>query len=161
MTSCTKTSDPTSSMQIKGTQQIAASPDKIWDVIMDPNVLARITPGISRLEQVTPQKFVAVSEIKIGPVSGRFEGEVELQNIIDKERLTIVLNQKSRIGNVKAEIDIKITGKNGESVIDYTGEVKIAGTLAALGQRVMGGVVNSMSRQFFDDFKKEIDQVKL
>ena len=148
-------------MQIKGTQQFEASPEEIWNLIMDPKVLARITPGITSLEQIEPQKFIAVSEIKIGPIRERFVGEVELQNIINEERLTISLSQKSRIGIVKAEIDLKIMGENGESVIDYNGEAKLAGTLARLGQRVMGGIVSSMTKQFFNELKKEIEKVKL
>ena len=148
-------------MQIKGTKQFEASPEEIWNLIMDPEVLARITPGITSLEQIEPQKFIAVSEIKIGPMRERFVGEVELQNIINEERLTISLSQKSRIGIVKAEIDLKIMGENGESIIDYNGEAKLAGTLARLGQRVMGGIVSSMTKQFFNELKKEIDKVKL
>jgi len=148
-------------MQIKGTKQFEASPEEIWNLIMDPEVLARITPGITSLEQIEPQKFIAVSEIKIGPMRERFVGEVELQNIINEERLTISLSQKSRIGIVKAEIDLKIMGENGVSVIDYNGEAKLAGTLARLGQRVMGGIVSSMTKKFFDELKKEIDKVKL
>ena len=63
-------------MNLKGNYQFDASSKAIWDCLMNPEVLTRITPGISRLEQIEEDQFKAIADVKIGPVKGSFEGNM-------------------------------------------------------------------------------------
>ena len=48
--------------------------------------------------------------------------------------------------------------ENGKTTeIDYKGDAKLSGRLAMMGQRIIGGVINSLSKQFFDALDKEIN----
>ena len=38
----------------------------MWDLLNDPEVLARITPGVDTLEQTGPGQYQAVLHIKMG-----------------------------------------------------------------------------------------------
>lgn len=146
-------------MIIKGKYLIIAPINDVWNELMDPEVLKRITPGISELEPLGNDKFKAISNIKIGPVKGSFEGLLELTNIVENSRSTIVINQKSKIGNVSAEINMQLNSIEDTTEIEYEGEAKLSGKLAMMGQRIIGGVVSSLSKQFFkaldDEIKKE------
>lgn len=146
-------------MIIKGKYLIVAPIHDVWNELMDPEVLKRITPGISELEPLGNDKFKAISNIKIGPVKGSFEGLLELTNKVENSRSTIVINQKSKIGNVSAEIKIQLNSLEDTTEIEYEGEAKLSGKLAMMGQRIIGGVVSSLSKKFFealdDEIKKE------
>lgn len=144
-------------MNIEGTHTIETSPSAIWDILIDPVVLARITPGINELTQIEEDKYLAIAEIKIGPVKGKFEGQFEMKDKVEKESVTLLMDQKSKIGNVLAEIGIRINDMgNGHSEILYEGTAKLSGRIASIGQRIIGGVISTMSKQFFQKLEKEI-----
>ncbi len=145
-------------MKVKGNHTINASSTTVWNLLMDSEVLARITPGISELEEVGTDKYKAISNIKIGPVKASFEGQLELQDKVEQESTKVVLDQKSKIGNAVATIDIKLNNlSDNETEISYEGDAKLSGRLATMGQRIIGGVVNTMSKQFFKALNKEIE----
>lgn len=145
-------------MKINGTYQINASTDVVWKMLMDPKVLERVTPGIKKLEPKGVDSFNAISEVKIGPVRGTFEGELSVQNKVEEESCLLVVDQKSKSGNVVAEIGMKfISSDENSTEIQYTGEAKMSGMLARMGQRIMSGVVSTLSKQFFQALEKELE----
>lgn len=147
-------------MIIKGKYPIVASTQDVWNHLMDPEVLRRITPGISELQPLGEHKYLAISKIKIGPVSANFEGELELKDLKDNTYATIVINQKSKIGNVSAEIKMQLNSIEDTTEIEYKGEAKLTGKLAMMGQRIIGGVVSSLSKQFFKTLNNEMNITK-
>ena len=148
-------------MKITGKYSIDASPELIWKMIIDPRVLEKITPGIKTLEAKGEDRYKAVSEVKVGPVRGDFEGDLSLENKVDGESCTVVLDQKSKMGNAKAEIGLKlIPQEDGKTEIQYTGEARMSGMLARMGQRIMSGVVSTLSKQFFKALEEEIENNK-
>ncbi len=144
-------------MIIQGTYPIAATSKDVWDALMNPEVLGRITPGISELSAIGEDQYKAISDIKIGPVKGRFEGQLAIKNKNEQESATIVIHQKSKIGNVAAEILVQLVEVEGKTEIDYKGDAKLSGKLAMMGQRILGGVISSLSKQFFKSLNSEIN----
>lgn len=144
-------------MHLEGTHILNAPPRHIWNLLMDSEVLARITPAISRLEPLGEDKYTAVAEVKLGPVKGSFSGEMELSDKKEPEHFNLHMRQNSRMGNVSAEARIELHGQdNGETKVAFTGDAKLSGTLARMGQRVIGGVANTMVKQFFQNLEAEL-----
>ncbi len=146
-------------MIIQGKYRIEAPISDVWRLLMDFKVLEKITPSISELLPLGKNKYKAISKIKIGPVKGNFVGELEIKDIIENSMATIVMNQKSKIGNLTASINIRLNKINSSTEIDYKGEAKLSGKLAMMGQRIIGGVVNSLSKQFFMALDNEVKNI--
>ena len=145
-------------MKINGKNTINASTNTIWDMIQNPEVLEKITPGVKSLEILENDTYKAISEVKIGPVKGSFEGNLSIKDKIENEACLLVIDQKSKIGNVVAEINMNlIPVEDLITEIQYTGEAKMSGKLAVMGQRIMSGVVSTLSKQFFTALEKEIE----
>jgi uncharacterized protein len=144
-------------MHLEGTHTIKASPQAIWKVILDPETLARVTPGIKSLEATEEDKYKALSEVKLGPVSGRFTGDMQVANKVENESFVLKMKQNSRIGNVSAEGKISFSpSAENETEIVFAGDAKLSGTLARTGQRVLSGVANTLTRQFFEALEQEV-----
>ena len=47
------------------------------------------------------------------------------------------------------------SGDNQTEVI-FDGDVKLSGMLASMGQRIVGGVANTLTNQFFNNMQNEI-----
>ena len=144
-------------MHLDGTHLLNASSQEIWNLLMDSEVLARITPAISRLEPLGDDRFQAIAEVKLGPVRGSFTGDMQIANKEEPTQFTLLIQQNSRIGNVKAEGQIKLQASGDDQTeVAFTGDAKLSGTLARMGQRVLGGVAKTMVKQFFQNLEAEI-----
>ena len=144
-------------MKIKGVHSVETDISSLWEMLQDTDVLAKISPGVGRIERVEGDRFKAISDISIGPVKGSFEGELELLDKIENESMTMLLIQKSKIGNAEARIVMNLNEVGSASTeITYDGKAKVSGTLAAMGQRIMGGVVKTLTKQIFKELDQEI-----
>ena len=143
-------------MQLSGRHTVKTSLSNIWEILMDPDTLARITPGIKQLENYGPNKYNVVSEIRIGPVKETFKGDLEITDIIDMEKFTLKMNQKSKIGNVNSSATIGLIPENGKVVINFSGEAKISGLLSRTSQRLISGVAKKLTNDFFKALDSEI-----
>jgi carbon monoxide dehydrogenase subunit G len=144
-------------MQLTGKQLLQATPPAIWELLMDTEVLTRVVPGISSLEQLSDNSFKSILQIKIGPVSGSFSGNFRLADIEIEKSFTIKTQQLSKIGNANAEVRIQLAPTDGtQTELAFDGDVKISGLLATMGQRVLSGVANTLTRQFFTNLEREL-----
>ncbi|MDI9858284.1 CoxG family protein [Flectobacillus roseus] len=144
-------------MQLTGSHTLAAPIEKVWQMLMDTDILAKIVPGVSRLEKTGENEFEAISEIKLGPVSGKFSGGLTLSDIVEPSTFTLNVSQNSKIGNADASIKINLVALDAQQTeISFDGEAKLSGLLARTGQRVLSGVANTLTKQFFTNFEEEI-----
>lgn len=146
-------------MQIAGKYLLHAAPPKVWATLMNMDALANIVPGISRLEQTGDFTFKSILDIKLGPVSGSFTGNLQLDDLQEPSAFTLKAQQNSKMGNANAAIKINLAAVgDGDTEIEFDGDVKLSGMLASLGQRVMGGVSNTLTKQFFSNLEKELEK---
>lgn len=146
-------------MQLTGSHILNAPPSKVWELLMNTDILARIVPGITRLEQTGENQYKAIAEIKLGPVSGSFSGSLSLSNIQPEAGYTLHVKQNSKIGNADAEITINLKeADNQQTELSFDGDAKLSGLLARTGQRVLSGVANTLTKQFFENFEEELSQ---
>lgn len=144
-------------MELSGKHVLQAPVDRVWNLLLDPEVLARITPGITRLEPLGEDEYEAIADVKIGPVNGSFSGKMAVKDKTPPEHFTLHILQESKIGNVNAEGTIRLIPKDEtQTEVDFSGNAKLSGTLARTGQRVLGGVAKMLTKQFFKALEKEL-----
>ena len=144
-------------MQLAGKYVLHAAPPKVWATLMNKDSLVNIVPGISRLEETGDHSFTSILDIKLGPVSGSFTGNLQLADLQEPNAFTLKAQQNSKIGNANAAIKINLAPVgDGDTEIIFDGDVKLSGILASMGQRVMGGVSNTLTKQFFSNLEKEL-----
>jgi carbon monoxide dehydrogenase subunit G len=144
-------------MQLKGKQVLNATPSIVWAKLMDTDTLAKVIPGVTTLEKVSENSFTSTLQIKLGPVNGSFSGNLQLEDITDQKNFTLKVQQNSKIGNTNAAIKVDLTPVNdNQTEVAFDGDAKLSGLLAGMGQRVIGGVANTLTKQFFANLEKEL-----
>ncbi|QHT70392.1 carbon monoxide dehydrogenase subunit G [Rhodocytophaga rosea] len=145
-------------MQLTGKQVLNASPSKVWEKLMDTNTLARVIPGVTTLERTGENSFVSTLQIKMGPVNGSFSGNLQLEEITEQKNFTLKVQQNSKIGNTNAAIKVDlIPVSSTQTEVSFDGDAQLSGLLAGMGQRVIGGVANTLTKQFFTNLEKELE----
>ncbi len=144
-------------MQLTGKQVLNAAPARVWEKLMDIDTLARIMPGVSSLKQVGDNSFIATLQLKLGPVNGSFSGNMQLEDISEGENFTLKVQQNSKVGNANAAVKVNLLPvDNNQTEVSFDGDVRLSGLLAGMGQRVIGGVSNTLTKQFFYNLEKEL-----
>ncbi len=149
-------------MQLNGSHALNTSKEQLWLMLLDPNILTKVIPSLKSLEATEAGVYKAICEVKMGPVSGTFEGSMETINLNPMESFTLVMKQNSKIGNVSAQGNIslkEIDDSLTEMIFD--GEANLSGLLARTGNRVMSGVANMLVNMFFKSLEKEIESRKV
>ncbi len=144
-------------MHLDGSHILNAPPQQVWNLILDPDVLARATPGVKTLSPLGDDKYDAVFEVKMGPVSGQFKGSMEVVDKIEPESFKLKMKMNGKIGNVAAAGNLQLAGTgNNQTEVTFSGDAKLTGTLARTGQRVLSGVAKTMTSQFFKSLEEEL-----
>ena len=68
-------------MDMKDSRIINAPQAKVWAALNDPAMLKQCIIGCDSLEATTPDTFVAAMSVKVGPVSAKFKGKLQLENV--------------------------------------------------------------------------------
>ena len=66
-------------MKIGGEYTFEGPRDLVWEMLLDPQVLAKVLPGAESLERVGENEFAGALKMKVGPVQGDFQGKVRLE----------------------------------------------------------------------------------
>lgn len=145
-------------MQLNGSHTLNAPKEQVWAMLLDPETLTKIIPSLKSLEATESGIYKAICEVKMGPVSGTFEGTMETTNLHKEESFTLIMKQNSKIGNVAAEgnIHLKSLGDTQTEML-FDGNANLSGLLARTGQRVLSGVANTLVSMFFKALEKEIE----
>ena len=145
-------------MQLNGSHILNAPKQQVWAMLLDPETLTKVIPSLKSLEATESGIYKAICEVKMGPVSGTFEGTMETTNLNNEESFTLIMKQNSKIGNVAAEGNIHLKAlSETETEMLFDGEARLSGLLARTGQRVLSGVANTLVGMFFKALEKEIE----
>ena len=144
-------------MELKGKRNVETDPATLWNMLMDVEILPKIVPGISKLEKVGENTYKSVLEVKFGPVSGEFTGDMQMEDISYQKSFTLKAQQHNKIGTVNSVMKIELMPISGnETEVTFGGEVTISGMMSMMGQKVLGGVTDMLTKQFFANLDREI-----
>ena len=144
-------------MHLDGTHKFDVEPEVIWNLLNDPDVLTRATPGAVQLQPIDGgDRYQAVFHIKLGPINSGFDGTLEVADKVPPQSYRLLVEVDGKIGTVSAEGSFEIRADNGGTVVSFQGDAKMSGVLARMGQRVISGVAKLFTRQFFHALEEEI-----
>jgi carbon monoxide dehydrogenase subunit G len=137
-------------MKVAGEYTFDAPIDLVWHALQDPNILASILPGCDKLEQKGENEYVGGLNIKVGPVQGKFNGHIKLENVRPLEGYTMVVDGSGPAGFVKATGGLTLAAQGDKTHIDYEGDAQVGGRIASVGQRLIESSAKAIIRQSLD-----------
>lgn len=142
-------------MTMTGEALLPAPRQDVWAKLNDPDTLKACIPGCEELEKLSDTEFRATVKTKIGPVSARFKGRVNLTDLDPPNGYKIAGEGEGGVaGFAKGGADIKLTEAEGGTLLSYNVEAQIGGKLAQLGQRLVNGAAKKVADEFFANFAK-------
>lgn len=140
-------------MQMTGSQYIAAPCQKVWKALNDPQVLQDSIPGCQSLSKDADDRFSATVEVKVGPISARFRGEVSLTNLNPPHGYTLNLAGNGGIaGTVQGSANVRLSEHNGGTLVAYDVDAQVGGRMMQLGGPIIDATAKQLAGKFFTRF---------
>ncbi len=145
-------------MQMNDSRVISASPDLVWQALLNPEVLKACVPGCTELVGDATEGFEATVVQKVGPVKATFKGKVTVSDVIEGETLTLTGEGKGgAAGFAKGGAKVGLAASGEGTELTYDVDAKVGGKLAQLGSRVVDGFAKKMADQFFENFQNALE----
>ena len=145
-------------MHFEGSVPIKASREKVWAFVTDPDQVGPCGPGVETVEVVDPTHFKATAKVGIGFISARFNVEMEFAEQQPPDRAVVKAHGQAPGSAVDATAEMHLSdGPEGSTVMDWTADVNLSGTLASVGARLIEGTASKMIGQTFDCMRAKLE----
>lgn len=135
-------------MKLEGTYTFNAPREIVWETLMDPDALGKAVPGGEKLEKVGENQYNAALNVRVGPVNGKFDGNIELSEINEPDSYHMSVSGQGNAGFLNGEGDVSLSDTgDGGTLMSYSGEAQVGGKIAGVGQRLVDSSAKSITRQ--------------
>ena len=140
-------------MDMTGERRIPAPRQKVWDALNDPEVLKACIPGCESLEKTSDTDLKATAAVKIGPISARFNGKVQLSDLNPPDSYRISGEGQGGVaGFAKGGANVRLSDDGSDTLLQYDVKAQVGGKIAQLGARLIDATSKQMADLFFDRF---------
>ena len=136
-------------MKIEGNYTFDAPQAKVWDVLLDPKVLAQCLPGCEGLNETGPDQYEATMKVGIAAVKGTYKGKVTIKDKQPPTHYVLSGQGSGGPGFIQGDMAVDLEESNGKTALKYSADAQVGGLVASIGQRMLGGVGKMMIDQFF------------
>jgi hypothetical protein len=148
-------------MEMQGKRHLAVSQQQAWDALNDPEVLKVCIPGCDKVEAAGENQYAIGVGVKVGPVSARFAGKIQLQDVMAPNSYTLTFEGNggaAGFGKGSAQVNLAPPTEGAGCELTYTAKAQVGGKIAQVGQRLVDGVARSMAEDFFRRFDDEMQR---
>jgi len=133
---------------VSGTKELPASRDVVWSVINEPSEMAKLMPGVESFEIQDERHWTAKVKVPLG--LGGLKMTMNFEKL--EERPPEFASMRAKGQGVGALMDMTTSftlseAAGGGTSMAWEADVKIAGPVGAMGQRVLQPIVNQQVSQ--------------
>ena len=144
-------------MKVEGTKQFAAPRETVWGVINDPEQMAGLMPGVEGFEIKDDRHWQAKVKIPLG--LGGLRMTIDFEKL--EERPLEFASMKAKGNGVGAIMNMTtsftLSGEGGQTSMQWSADVNIAGPVGSMGQRVLQPIVNQQVGHVLTALEKQVE----
>ena len=147
-------------MKVEGTRSFAASRPTVWSVLNDPERMAALMPGVERFDVQDDRHWVAQVKVPLG--LGGLRMKINFDKLEEREPEYARLRAKGT--GVGALMDMvtqfHLDDVEGGTSMRWEADVKIAGPVGSMGQRVLQPIVNQQVSQVLNALDEQVQEAQ-
>lgn len=137
-------------MELSGEHTFEAPRERVWQFLLDPDVLRQCLPGCEQLQEIGPEEYEATMKIGVAAIRGTYQGRVKISDKQEPDSYRMLVEGKGPAGQITGEGVLHLVAEDGRTRVNYSGTVNVRGTLARIGARVMQPAAKMIVGQFFN-----------
>jgi uncharacterized protein len=149
-------------MELQGEQTLALPREQVWEALNNPQVLKQCLPGCDLFEGDGENRYTVRMTASVGPVRARFNGKLVLDDIQPPTSYSLKFEGsggaagfgkgQARVSLVEIQPGLPDSGTK----LQYSVNAQVGGKLAQVGARLIDGVAQKMSAEFFSRFARAL-----
>ena len=143
-------------MIVSGTKELSATRQTVWSVINEPSEMAKLMPGVESFEIQDEKHWTAKVKVPLG--LGGLKMTMNFEKLEEREPEFAEMRAKGQ--GVGALMDMKTSFTLSEAgagtSMAWEADVKIAGPVGAMGQRVLQPIVNQQVTQVLEALEARV-----
>ena len=146
-------------MNVSGDREFAAPRDVVWRVLNDPAAMAKTMPGVESFDIHDDRRWTANIKIPLG--LGGLKMKVDMEKIEEREpefaKLAVRGNGVGAMMNMETSFTLS-DGAAGSTAMAWSADVKIAGPVGSMGQRVLQPIVNQQVQHVLTALDEQVQE---
>jgi carbon monoxide dehydrogenase subunit G len=143
---------------VSGTKELPAPRETVWGVINEPAEMAKLMPGVESFEIQDERHWTAKVKVPLG--LGGLKMSMNFEKLEEREPEFASLRAKGT--GVGALLDMTtsftLSETEGGTSMAWEADVKIAGPVGAMGQRVLQPIVNQQVGQVLSALEQRVTE---
>lgn len=148
-------------MNVEGERTFAAPRGTVWQVLNDPASLAKTMPGVESFDVHDERRWTANVKIPLG--LGGLKMKVDMEKTEEREPEMAVMRMKGQgVGammNMQTRFELS-DAAGGGTAMKWAAEVKIAGPVGSMGQRVLQPIVNQQVQHVLSALEQQVSEAQ-
>jgi uncharacterized protein len=147
-------------VKVEGTKEFDAPAQLVWDVLNDPKKMAKLLPGVESFEIQDDRHWKASVKVPLG--MGGLKLNFSFEKIEERPIEYAKLSSKGQgVGAIVAmETEFNLAPDGDRTNMRWTADVRIAGPIGSMGQRVFQPIVNQQVTAVLDALEAQVIEAK-
>jgi uncharacterized protein len=143
---------------VSGTKELAAPRDAVWQVINEPAEMAKLMPGVESFEIIDEKHWTAKVKVPLG--LGGLKMTMNFERLEEREPEFASMRAKGQGVGALMDMTTSFTlSEDGTGTsMAWEADVKIAGPVGAMGQRVLQPIVNQQVSQVLSALEQRVSE---
>ena len=148
-------------MRVEGVRSFDAPRETVWEVLNDPESMAKTMPGVESFDIHDDKRWTANVKIPLG--LGGLKMKVDMEKVEEREpdfaKLAVKGNGVGAILDMETSFRLAEADAGGTDM-RWQADVKIAGPVGSMGQRVLQPIVNQQVSWVLTALEKQVQEAK-
>ena len=147
-------------MIVSGTKELGAPRSTVWGVINEPSEMAKLMPGVESFEITDDKHWTAKVKVPLG--LGGLKMTIDFEKLEERPPEFASMNAKGKgVGAMmNMTTSFTLSGEGDHTSMDWSADVKIAGPVGSMGQRVLQPIINQQVGNVLTALEAKVAEAK-
>src|SRR5262249_32204794 len=147
-------------VKVDGVKELDAPPQLVWDVLNDPAQMAQLLPGVESFEVQDERHWSAAVKVPLGMGGLALKVRFERTEAGASEDAGLSAKGQGVGAIVSMDTQFHLEPQGGGTSMRWEAEVRVAGPVGSMGQRVFQPIVNQQVGNVLDALERQVLNAK-
>ena len=145
-------------MNVAGERTFAAPRATVWHVLNDPASMAKTIPGVESFDVHDERRWTANVKIPLGLGGLKMKIDMEKTEAREPEHATLAIKGTGVGAMLNMQTSFDLSETDGGTAMNWSADVKIAGPVGSMGQRVLQPIVNQQVQHVLSSLDEQVQE---
>ena len=144
-------------MEIEGTYTLQATPEEVWQLLVDQQTLLHTLPEIEKLERVDDYTQILTLHFPYTPLLGTYYGNIRIaESNYPMHSRIIIESVRDTQGTMSGEATVDLESHEDTTILTYKCDISLHKPRVEIQRTVIKGAAKLLIQQFFTALEEQL-----